>query len=108
METFVANFICALYNINAGSAAQIMSVNIEEAETKQARMARAEGGEHFPSPFQVADNGLQSTKRLMNTIMAQITAIASVIHATTRCHGITAILSRASQIKAFMKTRDAQ
>lgn len=85
-----------------------MSVNIEETETKQARMAKAEGGEHFPSPVHVADNGLQSTKRLMNTIMAQITAMASVIHATTRCHGITAILSRASQMEALIETRDAQ
>jgi hypothetical protein len=51
---------------------------------------------------------LQSTKRLVNTIMAQITAMASVIHATTRCHGITAILSRASQMEALIETRDAQ
>lgn len=85
-----------------------MSVNIEEAEIKQARLPKAEGGEHLPLPFQVADRGLQSTKKLIKIIMAQMTAIASVIHATTRCHGTTAILSRASQIEAFMKTRDIQ
>jgi hypothetical protein len=108
IETLVANFICALYSINAGSAAQTISVNIEEAEIKQARLPKAAGGEHFPPPFHVADTGLQSTKKLIKRTIAQMTDITSVIHATTRCHGTTAILSRASQIEALIKTRDME